>query len=60
MQKGVFDHNFITKALKMDFGVEIYVFEVKDSDGAIYFAQWPWPCKVMTFVKSYFRPQLSY
>ena len=44
MQKDVLHHNFWIKALTSkgdDFGVKIYVFEVKESDGAIYFALWP-------------------
>ena len=45
MQKDVFDHNFLTKALRITiFSIYIYVFEVKESDsGAIYFYLWPWP-----------------
>ena len=61
MQKDVFDYNFWTKALRMKILVsKSMFFEVKEADGVIYFALWPWPFKVMTFVKSRFGPYLSY
>ena len=42
MQKDVLHHNFWIKALKdHDFGGKIYVFEVKESNGALYFVLWP-------------------
>ena len=59
MQNDVFDYNVWTKALRMKILVSRSVFGVKECDGAIYFALWPWPFKVMTYAKSHFGPYLS-
>ena len=60
IQKDIFDHNFQNKAPRMMILAARYVIKVKESDGAICFDLWPWPFKVMTFVKSRFGPYLSY